>query len=150
MSLSHQRHTGFHPYKMDAKFRVSIPSDWRPEGDGSLFLLYSRRHDLPLVKVRSQAAYDEKVALIQNSDKPPGEKGRLLGLLAMRSRAVKLNDQGKLAIPRELCAKTGIAADSPVVLAGRGIEFEIWSGENFEQMFELESGPLQDDDLGVV
>jgi DNA-binding transcriptional regulator/RsmH inhibitor MraZ len=149
MSLSHQRHKGFHPYKMDTKFRVSIPTAWRPEEDGSLFLLYSKRHDLPLIKVRSQAAFDEKVALIQNSDKTAGEKSRLLGQLAMLSREVKLNDQSKLAIPRELCAKTGIAADSAVYLTGRGIEFEIWSGENFERMFAIESGPLQDDDLGV-
>jgi DNA-binding transcriptional regulator/RsmH inhibitor MraZ len=134
---------------MDAKFRVSVPTAWRPEDDGSLFLLYSKRHDMPLVKVRSQAAFDEKVSLIQNSDKTPAEKSQLLGKLSMLSREVKLYDQGKLAIPRELCAKTGIAADSAVYLAGRGIEFEIWSGENFDRMLEIESGPQQEDDLGV-
>jgi DNA-binding transcriptional regulator/RsmH inhibitor MraZ len=149
MSQPHQRHKGFHPYKMDTKFRVAIPTAWRPEDDGSLFLLLSQRYDLPVVKVRGQAAFDEKVELIHNSDKTPAEKSLLLGKLAMLSREVKLNDQGKLTIPRELCLKTGIAADSSVYLAGRGIEFEIWSGENFDRMLKIEHGPLQDDDLGI-
>lgn len=149
MSQPQQRHKGFHPYKMDTKFRVFIPTAWRPEDDGSLFLLYSKRHDMPLVKVRSQAAFDEKVALIHNSDKTPAEKSELLGRLAMLSREVKLNEQGKLLVPRELCVKSGIAADSSVYLAGRGSEFEIWSGENFDRMLEIESGPLKDDDLGI-
>jgi len=149
MFQPYQRHKGFHPYKMDTKFRVSIPTAWRPEEDGSLFLLYSIRHDLPVVKVRSQAAFDEKVELIQSSDKSPAEKGKLLGKLAMLSTEVKLNDQGKLALPRELCAKTGIAADAQVYLVGRGIEFEIWSQPNFDRMLEIESGTLEEDDLGV-
>jgi DNA-binding transcriptional regulator/RsmH inhibitor MraZ len=149
MSQPHHRHKGFHPYKMDTKFRVSIPTAWRPEDDGSLFLLYSKRHDMPLVKVRSQAAFDNKVQLIHDSDKTPAEKDQLLGRLAMLSSEVKLNDQGKLTLPRELCLKTGIAADSTIYLAGRGSQFEIWSNENFDRMLEIESGPLQDDDLGI-
>ncbi len=149
MSQPHQRHKGFHPYKMDPKFRVSIPSAWRPDDDGSLFLLYSKRHEMPVVKVRSQAAFDEKVELVHNSDKTPAEKSAILGRLAMLSCEVKLNDQGKLTIPRELCVKTGIAADSTIYLVGRGIEFEIWSSGNFDRMLEIESGPLKDDDLGI-
>lgn len=149
MSLPHQRHKGFHSHKMDTKFRVSIPSAWRPEDDGSLFLLLSTRHDMPVVKVRGQAAFDEKVALIQGSDKSPAEKNNLLGKLAMLSREVKLNDQGKLLVPKELSDKAGIAAEAPVYLVGRGIDFEIWSEENFNRMFAIESGPQQADDLGI-
>lgn len=149
MSQPHQRHKGFHPYKMDTKFRVSVPTAWRPEQNGSLFLLYSRRHEMPVIKVRTQASFDEKVQLIQDSDKTPAEKNFLLGKLAMMSREVKLNEQGKLLVPKELSEKSGIAAESQVYLVGRGIDFEIWSEANFERMLEIESGQQEDDDLGI-
>jgi DNA-binding transcriptional regulator/RsmH inhibitor MraZ len=144
-----QQHTGFHPYKMDPKFRVSIPMAWRPAPGGTLFLLFSQVHAMPVVKVLGRDAYDEKVGLIRNSDKTPAEKGRLLGRLAMLCREVTVNDQGKLLVPKDLSEKAGIAADSDVVLAGRGIHFEIWSKEHFDQVLAIETAQDEDDDLGI-
>jgi DNA-binding transcriptional regulator/RsmH inhibitor MraZ len=144
-----QRHKGFHPYKMDPKFRVSIPTAWRPEPGGALFLLFSREHDMPVVKVLGQAAFDEKVSLIQASDKTPAEKGRLLGRLAMLCREATLNEQGKLLVPKDLSEKAGIEADSDVILAGRGIHFEVWSKANFERVLEVETRHDEEDDLGI-
>lgn len=104
---------------------------------------------MPVVKVLSQDAYNEKVTLIQNSDKTPAEKGKLLGKLAMRCREATLNEQGKLLVPKDLSEKAGITADSDVVLVGRGIYFEIWSNANFDTMLELETSEEIDDDLGI-
>jgi len=104
---------------------------------------------MPVVKVLSQEAYIEKVDLIKGSEKTPAEKGKMLGKLAMLCREVTLNDQGKLLIPKDLSEKTGIAADSDVMLAGRGIHFEIWSKTNFDKVFEIETGQEEDDDLGI-
>ena len=83
MTSTHQHYKGFKPFKMDPKFRVAIPSAWRPEAGASLFLLFSKEHEMPVVKVLSQQAYDEKVELIKGSDKTPAEKGKMLGKLAM-------------------------------------------------------------------
>lgn len=149
MNQPHQRHKGFHPYKMDSKFRVSVPTAWRPEENGALYLLYSSRHEMPVLKVRSQAAFDEKVELIQNSNKTPGEKSQLLGRLSMLSREVYLNDQGKLLIPKDLSKKVGIEESSQVYLVGRGLDFEIWSEANFDRVLEIESTQQGDDDLGI-
>ena len=46
--------------------------------------------------------------------------------------------------------QAGIAAESDVMLAGRGIHFEIWSKTNFDKLVEIEK-PTQDDsdDLGI-
>ena len=101
--------------KMDPKFRVSVPASWRPQPGASLFLLFSKVHEMPVVKVLSQEAYDEKVALIQGSDKTPAEKGKTLGKLAMLCREASLNDQGKLLVPKDLSEKAGITADSEVI-----------------------------------
>ncbi len=104
---------------------------------------------MPVVKVLSQEAYGERVDLIKASDKTPAEKGKMLGKLAMLCREVVLNDQGKLLVPKDLSEKAGIDADSDVMLAGRGIHFEIWSKTNFERMLEIETGQEEDDDLGI-
>lgn len=149
MSNPQQRHKGFHPYKMDPKFRVSIPTGWRPEAGGSLFLLYSKEHEMPVVKVLSQAAFDEKVDLINRSDLSPADKNRKLGKLSMLCREVTLNEQGKLLVPKDLSEKAGIQADTDVMLAGRGIHFEIWSKANFEKLLEIETSQDDDDELGI-
>jgi DNA-binding transcriptional regulator/RsmH inhibitor MraZ len=67
----------------------------------------------------------------------------------MLCREASLNDQGKLLVPKDLSEKAGIIADSDVVLAGRGIHFEIWSKENFELVLEIETSHESDDDLGI-
>jgi DNA-binding transcriptional regulator/RsmH inhibitor MraZ len=149
ITSNHQRYKGFKPFKMDPKFRVSVPVAWRPEAGASLFLLFSKLHEMPVVKVLSQEAYDEKVELIQTSDKTPAEKGKMLGKLAMLCREAGLNEQGKLLVPKDLSEKSGIDADGDVVLAGRGIHFEIWSKANFDKVLEIETAEEEDDELGI-
>lgn len=149
MSTTDQRYKGFTPYKMDPKFRVSIPTAWRPEANAPLFLQFSKVHEMPVVKVLSQEAYNEKVELIKSSEKTPAEKSKLLGKLAMLCREVTLNDQGKLLVPKDLSEKAGISAESEVILAGRGIFFEVWSKANFEVVLEIETREEEEDDLGI-
>jgi DNA-binding transcriptional regulator/RsmH inhibitor MraZ len=149
VSNTFQPYKGFKPFKMDPKFRVSIPSAWRPEAGASLYLMFSKEHEMPVVKVLSQAAYDERVELVKNSDKTPAEKNKTLGKLAMLSRETTLNEQGKLLVPKDLSEMAGIAAESDVVLAGRGLHFEIWSKANFDIKLALEMAQDEDDDLGI-
>jgi DNA-binding transcriptional regulator/RsmH inhibitor MraZ len=149
VSTTNQRYKGFKPFKMDPKFRVSIPTAWRPEAGASLFLLFSKEHEMPVVKVLSQEAYDEKVDLIKGSDKTPAEKGKMLGKLAMLCREASLNEQGKLLVPKDLSELAGIHAESDVMLAGRGIHFEIWSKANFDIKLALEMAQEEDDELGI-
>jgi len=144
-----QRYKGFKPAKMDAKYRVSIQPAWRPEQGHSLFLLFSKEYDMPVVKALSEAAYAERVEIINSSDKTPAEKGKMLGKLAMLCREVALNDQGKLLVPKDLSEKAGIAADSEIMLAGRGTHFQIWSKDNFDKVLDIETTQEVDDDLGI-
>jgi DNA-binding transcriptional regulator/RsmH inhibitor MraZ len=144
-----QRYKGFKPAKMDPKFRVSIQPSWRPEVGVPMLLLFSKEHGMPVVKALSQDAYAERVQLIKESDKTPAEKTKTLGKLAMLCREVVLNDQGKLLVPKDLSEKAEILADSDVMLAGRGIHFEIWSKINFDKMLEIETSQEEDDGLGI-
>jgi MraZ protein len=149
MSSSLQRYKGFKPFKMDPKFRVSIPTPWRPEAGALLFMQFSKEREMPVVKVLSQEAFDEKVSRIVTSDKTPAEKDKLLGKLSMLCREASLNEQGKLLVPKDLSEKAGIAAESDVMLAGRGMHFEIWSKANFDRLLEIETGEEEEDDLGI-
>ena len=73
----------------------------------------------------------------------------MLGKLSMLCREASLNEQGKLLVPKDLSEKAGIAAESDVMLAGRGMHFEIWSKANFDRLLEIETGQEEDDDLGI-
>ena len=149
MSAAYQPYKGFKSLKMDPKFRVSIPSAWRPKDGQCLYLMYSNQYDLPMIKVLSQAAYDHRVNLIESSDMTPALKTHKLGKLAMLCREATVNDQGKLLIPKELSEMAGIMAESDVAVAGRGIHFEVWSKPNFDTKLAIEMAEKEDDDLGL-
>jgi DNA-binding transcriptional regulator/RsmH inhibitor MraZ len=150
VTASAQLYKGFTPYKMDPKFRVSIPTAWRPEAGAVLFLLFSKTHDMPVIKVLTQQAFDERVETVKNSDLTPAKKAAYLGSLSMLCREASVNDQGKLLVPKDLSEKAGISADSEVVLAGRGMHFEVWNKENHERVLEIEMAQDDADELGIL
>lgn len=149
MEIDNQRYTGFHPYKIDPKFRVSVQASWRPEVGTSLYLLFAKDQGLPLVRVLSKDAYSHKVSVINESEKTPAEKSKLLAKLALLSREATVNEQGKLLVPKDLSEKAEIAPDSDVILAGRGMNFEIWSKTNFDTYLARLTDEDSEDDLGI-
>lgn len=98
MEIDNQRCTGFHPYKIDPKFRVSIQASWRPEPGGSLYLMFAKDMGVPLVRVLSKASYNHKVATINESDKTPAEKTKLLAKLALLVREANVNEDRKSVV----------------------------------------------------
>ena len=149
MMIDDQRYRDVVTYKMDPKCRVSIPVGWRPGPNEPLFLQSSKAYDLPMIKVLSNEAYYHRVKAIKESDYSPVVKNRKLGKLAMNCKEVLLNDQGKLLIPKDLSERNGLAADTELTLAGRGLHFEVWSMENFARFVELENAEDDDDELGI-
>lgn len=135
---------------MDAKYRVSIRPEWRPPQGERLLLLFSRTRDMPMIKVLTQQAYDQRVATVENSDLSPARKSAKLGSLAMLCREVAVNDQNKLLVPKDISEKAGLAAESDVILVGRGPHFEIWNSDHFERTLELEQNQDDEDELGIL
>ncbi len=151
MNIHFQRYKGYHTYKVDGKFRVSVPPGWRPEAGAPLYLQISATSQMPMIKALSQEAYDDRVQRVVDSDYSPGKKQELLGKLAMHIRETSLNEQGKLLIPKELSNYAGIEPDSEIRLAGRGGHFEIWSKENHLRQIEIELNTTtpEEDELGL-
>ena len=150
MNTTDHSYLGYLAYKMDPKYRVSIPTAWRPAAGQTLFLLSSKTHDMDMIKVLSQAAYDRRVEIIQTSDLSQARKTALLGSLSMLSREASVNDQGKLLVPKELSEGAGIAADSEVMLAGRGMHFEVWNKEAHAKALAIERAQAGADELGIL
>ena len=150
MNTAEQSYMGYTPYKMDPKFRVSIPTAWRPSAGEVLFLLFSKTHDMPVIKVLSQQAFDDRVKTVKDSDLTPAKKTAKLGQLSMLCRVASVNDQGKLLVPKDLSEAAGIAAEAEVVLTGRGMHFEVWSKPNHARVLDIEMNPDEDDDLGIL
>lgn len=134
---------------MDPKYRVSIPTEFRPGNGEKLFLLWAKTHEMPVVRVLNQADYDRRVRIVEESDLSPAAKTKKLGSLAMRSREVALNEQGKLLVPKDLSEKAEIEADTTVYIVGRQTYFEVWNESNFNRMLEIEQAQEDEDELGI-
>lgn len=150
MSTTSQRYRGFKPYTIDSKYRVAIQPAWRPPAGVTIYLLFSKTHEMPMLKVLTQEGYDERVAIVENSDLSEGKKRKRLGSLAMLSREATINDQGKLLIPKDLSEKAELKPDSEIIQVGREKHFEIWNKAHFEESLELEMNQDDEDELGIL
>lgn len=150
MSVNAKVLEGYFDYKMDPKYRVSVPVVLRPDNlDESIRLQSSHEHDLPVIKVFESAVFEDKFRLIAESDLPQARKNALVGSLRMLSRQATISSQGKLTIPKEWAEKIGLKADAPVMLGGRGPYFIICTPETFQRIIEIESN-FDDGGLGVL
>ncbi len=150
VSTAAQCNKGTYTYKMDPKFRVSIPPQWRPAGGEVLHLLKSKTHGMPMIKVLSLEAFQHRMDTIENSDLNAAQKYDLIGRLSANSRPATLNDQGKLLIPKELSDEIGILAETEISLVGRGLHFEVWNKDNYAEAVAIESDSKEFAHLGVL
>lgn len=150
MSAPFKIHESHYDYKMDPKYRVSVPVAFRPEAEGeAVRLQISKEHDLPVIKVYSLEAFADKFRQIQEADLPQAKKNQMEGALRMISREASINSQGKLTVPKEWSERIGLVADGPVKLAGRGPYYILCTPETFNRIAELDFN-MDDAGLGVL
>ncbi len=137
---------GVYDFKLDAKFRVSVPSEWRP-GRGEalpLRLLKWRAYEVPVLKALTDEAFVAMVASIDASEQSAGVKSQRKGLLYSRNTPVTINDQGKVLIPKKLASEQGLEAGGAVHLYGRGTNFDIVSPRDHDALQAAEESLLGD------
>lgn len=137
---------GVFDFKLDAKYRVSVPSDWRP-GRGEalpLRLLQWQTYKVPVLKALTDEAFEAMIGSIDASELPAGVKGQRKGLLYSRNTQVAINDQGKVLIPKKLAKEHGMEAGGAVHLYGRGTNFDIVSPRDHDAMQAAEAALLGD------
>ncbi len=115
-----------------------------------MYLMFSKSHDLPCLKVITKADFQRRINDVLNSDRPADEKARFEGALAAKCREASLNEQNKLTIPKDLCDRANLKAEHEVYLVGRNRHFEIWSPEHFQKVEEIENAMIGNDPFGVL
>lgn len=124
---------GNYSYKMDPKFRVSVPALWRPLLGENFQLMKAKRREQPMIIVLTEADYNERLRLIREFEgADAAAKRETEGMFHSMCRPASINDQGKMLVPKDLAEYAGIQAGAPVVLEGRGQHFAIWNPENYE------------------
>ena len=147
MGVPRHSFEGFNDFKLDAKGRVSVPSEWRPQKGEVLHLrlLKWKTHQVPVLKALTDEAF---AAMIRSIDEDPslgaGQKGAKKGLIYSRNTPVTINEQGKLLIPKKLVGEQGLAPGGSVHLYGRGTNFDIVSPRDHEAMQKVEEALMAD------
>lgn len=142
---------GVYEHKMDAKCRVSVPSDWRDTaGDGYLRLLQSSSYGLKVLRVVTETEYRNMLQQVDTSDLSVAKKKLMLGRLHANCLKTILNPQGKLAIPKAWCELPGLDANEPLMMVGRGTYLELFNLNRYEEMLvkEEEETTLLDEEFG--
>lgn len=137
---------GVFDFKLDAKFRVSVPSEWRPGRGESLHLrlLKWQTYKVPVLKALTDEAFEAMIASIDASDLPAGVKSQRKGLVYSRNTPVAINEQGKLLIPKKVAKEHGLDSGGAAHLYGRGTNFDIVSPRDHAAMQEAEEALLGD------
>lgn len=146
MSTTSHSMGGFYPYKMDAKCRVSIPSDWRVGVTNcTLRLLVSHNEKIPTLKILTESKFEKMQQDINDSESmTPAQKNIMLGALFEKSVKTHINDQGKLSIPKAQLDHPGLTPGEGLVLCGRGDYFEIFNEENHRKLEAARKATLEE------
>lgn len=142
---------GEYPYKMDAKCRVSIPSDWRAEiGNDALRLMVSHSHvsdsqKIPTLRVLGNAEFENMQKLVDENEKLTTLQKRLM-ISTMFKKCTKthINEQGKLSIPKGLLAHPGLKPGETLMLCGSRGYIEIFNEDNYEKLEKAIAPSIED------
>jgi len=141
-------YTGQFRHGVDAKKRLTIPSDWR---SGEEEVVYVRLHSTGShVTVLPPAQLRKMVAAIEaRKDKTVAEQQKLIRAVSSGAQRCCVDKQGRMVLPPEFCAKAGLQGE--VMLVGSFGQFEIWNTERWiaeQSAVEAESQDLANE-LGL-
>jgi MraZ protein len=116
---------------MDAKNRVTIPSEWL--GDGEVFFLLPAAANLSVMPAPELARKAEEL-----SEMLPAGAARQQALRKIYSsaRQVEPDKQGRILLPDDLCKKVELSGE--VVFAGVERRFEIWNAAKWSNAAQEE------------
>ncbi|MCD7798853.1 MAG: hypothetical protein LUG84_05525 [Akkermansiaceae bacterium] len=145
---------GKYDHKLDPKNRVAIPSEWRHSEECPLILLEATKQNFPVIKAFSPEYFRSWVKSIRRkaaamSDVSMAAIDSFIGHMYAECVSATISAQGKLLIPKKMCARLGLSGEARLV--GRGPYFEVWSPEAFIAAEERELAALKclNDEFGV-
>jgi len=142
-------YNGTQSYKTDAKNRVTVVAGWRPPQGEPIYLMASVEEGVNIIKVLTSGAVQHRIETFEKNVTDAKKLGKLKTQLKRVLRDSSINEQGKLLIPRDLAAHTGIAPETEVVLSPGHSHFEIWPKAKHEELFGTAAVPEEEDEFGM-
>lgn len=119
---------------MDAKNRVTVPSEWLSGEGGDEFFILPAPTNLSVMPAAELGNKESEVRAML----PPGPAlQQALRTIYGSARRVETDKQGRVLLPDELCKKVGLAGE--VSFVGVKNRFEIWSAAKWSSAAEQES-----------
>jgi len=124
---------------MDAKNRVTVPSDWLSEG-GDIFFVLPAKNNLSVMPAAELASQEAKL-----NDLIPAGAARQEALRRIYSsaRQVEPDKQGRILLPDEYCKRTDLTGE--VVFVGVKGRFEIWNAAKWSIVADKEPELLSEE-----
>ena len=128
-------YSGTFERSLDAKNRVTIPSDWLRGMEEPRFhsVVDPREQFLILLPPEEFAAVEQNMAA---QDIPPAQRRTFLKKFYADSHTIHTDKQGRILLPEDHRNRAGLREN--VVLTGGGRRFEIWNPERWNA-FNAES-----------
>ncbi len=114
---------GQYPRRLDAKNRLTIPSEWRFKAEGSAVYL-ALPNPVGCISVYSPEMVGQLVEAARQSTLSSPAKQRALSALGRLACRVSCDKAGRIAIEPRLLEHAGISGD--VVLVGEFTKFHVW------------------------
>ena len=149
MNDQYLHYNGTQSYKTDAKNRVTVVAGWRPPQGDPIYLMASKEEGVNIIKVLTAGAVQHRIETFEKNVTDAKKLGKLKTQLKRVLRDSSINEQGKLLIPRDLAAHSGISPESEVVLSPGHSHFEIWPKAKHEELFGTAAVPEEEDEYGM-
>ena len=119
--------------KIDKKGRVSIPAGYRlalaKERFNGIIVYPSFKNNC--IEACSMSRLEELSRIIQNLDPYSDERDAFEAIVLGEAVQLQFDNEGRVILPSYLTEQVGVSAQACFV--GKGLVFEIWNPENFEQ-----------------
>lgn len=115
-------------HRLDARNRVTVPSNWRVPGDeGNYYFAWPHPEGCLAVFPPEMLAELKNRALDLKVSDP--KANRLLRIVFGRGSKFGCDGQGRILLPKNLLAHAGV--EKEVVMVGLGRFFQVWSSDRF-------------------
>jgi MraZ protein len=119
--------------KIDKKGRVSVPSSYRSvletEKFNGVIIYPSFKNNC--IEACSMSRLEELGKIIQNLDPYSEERDAFETIVMGEAVQLSFDNEGRVILPNHLADKAGIISEACFV--GKGLVFEVWNPENFNE-----------------
>lgn len=125
---------------MDAKNRVTVPSDWLSAADGEVFFVLPGSSNLSVMPEEELARKEDELKEML----PPGPaRQEALRKIYASARRVEADKQGRILLPDDFCKKFELAGE--VAFVGVKNRFEIWNAAKWSSVAQADASAVSEE-----